>query len=165
MGVMVVESLSHRARAWVPVSGVLLGLGLVLLAAGAAQAPPADLSVEDPWVREAPAPRTTTAAYMVLRNLSSREIVLTGGSTPAAKVLELHEMIDEGGTMRMRKVERLVIPAKDSLTLRPGGLHLMLIELTRPLKIGEKVPITLTTADGRTIAVEADVRAGGRMHH
>lgn len=130
--------------------------------AAAAQAPPA-LIASQAWVREAPASRPTSAAYLVLENTSTADLVVVSASTPAAKVAELHEMRDEDGKMRMRKVEKLVVPAKGRLELKPGGLHVMLFELTGALEAGKRVPLAFTLADGSTLKVDAEVRAGGGM--
>jgi copper(I)-binding protein len=137
---------------------------LVLTALPALAQGPSALTARDAWVREAPASRPTSAAYLVLENGSASDIVVVSASTPAAKVVELHEMRDEDGKMRMRKVEKIVVPAKGSVTLKPGGLHVMLFELTGALEAGKLVPFTFTLADGKTLTVEAQVRAGGGMH-
>jgi len=115
------------------------------------------------WVREAPASRPTSAAYLVLENTSAADLTVVSASTPAARVVELHEMREEDGKMRMRKVEKLVVPASGRIELKPGGLHVMLFELTGALEAGKTVPFTFTLADGSTLKVDAEVRAGGGM--
>lgn len=130
---------------------------------GALQAQPS-ITARDAWVREAPASRPTSAAYMTFENASAADVTIVTATTPAAKVAELHEMRDEDGRMRMRKVEKIVVPAKGSLVLKPGGLHVMLFELTGALELGKTVPFTFTLGDGTTLKVDAQVRAGGGMH-
>lgn len=142
-----------------PVTAALVLTALPVLAQGQTA-----LTARDAWVREAPASRPTSAAYLVLENTSATDIVVVSASTPAAKVVELHEMRDEDGKMRMRKVEKIVVPAKGTVTLKPGGLHVMLFELTGALEAGKLVPFTFTLADGKTLTVEAQVRTGGGMH-
>jgi hypothetical protein len=122
------------------------------------------LTARDAWVREAPATRPTSAAYLTFENASGADIAIVSATTPAAKVVELHEMRDEDGRMRMRKVEKLVVPAKGSLVLKPGGLHVMLFQLTGALETGKTVPFVFTLGDGSTLKVDATVRAGGGMH-
>lgn len=134
---------------------------LALAAPAGAQSPA--LTASDAWVREAPASRPTSAAYMTLKNASASELTIVSASTPAAKVAELHEMREEDGRMRMRKVETLRVPAGGTLALKPGGLHVMLFELTGALETGKTVPFTFTLADGTTVKVDAVVRAGGGM--
>jgi hypothetical protein len=124
--------------------------------ASAAADPPVVAS--DAWVRAAPSVQMNTAVFMTLRNTSSADVVIVGVRTSAAKVAELHEMRDDNGVMRMRKTERMVVPANGTLTLRPGGLHVMLFQLTGPLEPGTNVTLVLTTSDGTAIDVVAPVR-------
>lgn len=151
--------IGHRSRALraVPAWAIVF----CWAAAAAAQSP--GLSARDAWVREAPASRPTSAAYLTFDNTTGADLTVVSASTPAAKVVELHEMRDEDGRMRMRKVDELVVPARGSLVLKPGGLHVMLFELTGALEAGATVPFTFTLADGSTLKVDAQVRAGGGM--
>jgi hypothetical protein len=143
------------------VIALVLGAGAPLLLHEANFAQQASLLVRDAWVREAPASRPTSAAYMTIQNESDREAVIVSASTPAARTVELHEMRDEDGRMKMRKVDRVVVAAHGRVDLRPGGLHIMLFELTGPLVARTTVPFTLTLADGRSVEVEATVRGLG----
>jgi copper(I)-binding protein len=143
------------------VIALVLGAGAPLLLHEANFAQQASLLVRDAWVREAPASRPTSAAYMTIQNESDREAVIVSASTPAARTVELHEMRDEDGRMKMRKVDRVVVAAHGRVDLRPGGLHIMLFELTGPLVARTTMPFTLTLADGRSVKVEATVRGLG----
>jgi copper(I)-binding protein len=116
------------------------------------------LEVRDPWVRASLNPRNT-AAYMTLVNPTDQEIVIVSASSPAARVVEMHEMAMEAGTMRMRRVERIAVPAHGTARLAPGSLHLMLIDLPRPVAAGEQVAITLRLVDGREVRIEAPVKS------
>ena len=111
------------------------------------------------WVRAAASTQMNTAAFMTVRNTSAADVTIVSVTTPAAGVAELHEMRDEDGVMRMRKVPGITIPAHGTLTLRPGGLHIMLFRLVAPLAPGSTVPLVLSAADGRAIALTADVRS------
>jgi hypothetical protein len=133
-------------------------LGLVLGLAVTASAQPPPLAVKDAWVRPAPAGQANTGAFMIIENLTASEVVIAGGETPTAKVLELHEMRDDNGIMRMRKIEKLVVPAKGTVVLKPGGHHIMLIGVTQPLEPGAPVTLTLKLADGTAVKVDAKVR-------
>jgi hypothetical protein len=124
----------------------------------AARATP--LQVKDPWVRETPNPRST-AAYMVFVNTGDSDLAVVSVTSPSARVVELHEMAMEGTTMRMRRVERIRVPKQSEVALKPGGLHVMLIDLGRPLRPGEQVQLTFGLEDGRTVDVSAPVRALG----
>lgn len=100
-----------------------------------------------------------SAAYMVIRNTGSEADKLIAASTDAAKTVELHTVIEEGGMMRMRQVEGGIdIPANGQVELKPGGFHVMLIGLTRDLNAGDKVDLTLTFEKAGQIPVTAEVR-------
>jgi copper(I)-binding protein len=134
----------------------LLGLLLALLAAPAA----AQVSVSEPWVRGTVPGQRGTGAFMSLK--SATDTVLVSAASPAARVVEVHSMAMEGGTMNMRAVPKLPLPAGQSVELKPGGYHVMLMDLAQPLKEGDSVPVTLTfeDKDGRrsTVEVKAPVK-------
>jgi hypothetical protein len=136
----------------------LLLLGFVCACATLAAAEP-PISAIDAWVRAAPSVQMNTGAFMTLRNSSSADVAIVSVKTSAAKLAELHEMHDDNGVMRMRRTDRIVVPAKGSVTLKPGGLHVMLFQLTAPLEAGTNVTLVLTTSDGTTIDVTAPVRS------
>jgi copper(I)-binding protein len=125
------------------------------LAAGAADS----IVVQDPYVRLAPPGAPTTAAFMVLKNTGDKDVTLVKADNPASKTTELHGHINDGGVMRMRPVAAVDIKAKGEAALKPGGLHLMMIDLKAPLKDGDKVTITLGFGDGSSKQVEAPVRS------
>ncbi len=114
--------------------------------------------VEEAWVRPPAPSRDVTGAYLTLVNDGAQPVRLVSATSARAKTVELHEMVMEGDVMRMRPVKEIVVPAKGRVTLRPGGLHLMLFGTPTPLATGAVVPLTLTLSDGRTIAADAVVR-------
>ena len=124
----------------------------------------AQVAVSDAWVRGTVAGQMATGAFMHLTSLS--DMALVAAASPVAKVVEIHEMKQQGGVMRMNAVERVALPAGKTVELGPGGFHVMLMGLTQPLKEGDTVPLTLTFEDkaGRkqTVAVQAPVRALGK---
>ncbi len=126
-----------------------------------AQPSPAQVTVADPWVRGTVAGQKSSGAFMQLT--STVDVTLVDAASPAAKIVEIHEMKVDGGMMKMRAVDRLPLPAGKPVELRPGGYHLMLLDLPTPLKPGDVVPVTLTFEDkaGRatTLRVNATVRA------
>jgi copper(I)-binding protein len=133
-------------------------------AAGSAAAQTATVTAKDVWVREAPAGRPTTAVFLVLTNSGATARHVVSGATAAADTLELHEMKRDGNMMQMSPVARITIPAGGDVTLRPGGLHLMLFGLRRPLVAGDTIRVSLTLDDGTKLDVPAAVRAmTGRM--
>lgn len=134
---------------------------ILLLALAIAPAAFAQVAVLDPWVRGTVPAQKTTGAFMQLK--SATDVALVGVSSPAASVVELHEMKMEGGMMRMGAVKRLDLPAGQIVTLSPGGYHVMLMGLKAQAREGDKVPVTLTFEDkaGRrfTMDVQAPVRS------
>lgn len=144
-------------------AGVLLGALVVVsaLSLGALAAEP--VGVKNAWARPTAPGQRTAGAYMELESATAAALVAV--ETPAAAKAELHTMSMDGGVMRMRPMEKVDLPAKKTVKLAPGGFHVMLIGVKRPLKEGDKVPLTLTvqTPDGAksTLKVEAEVRAAG----
>jgi len=125
------------------------------LAASAADAD--SITVVAPVVRLAPPNAMATGAFMILRNASDKDIKLVKAASPAAKVTELHTHINDNGVMKMRPVDAIDIKAKGEAVLKPGGLHVMLIDLTQPMQEGDKIAITLGFADGSSKQIEAPV--------
>jgi hypothetical protein len=122
----------------------------------------------DPSVRMVPPGQDQTGAYVTLRNTDKRDHALVKAASPAARVTELHTVVDEGGMKKMRPVPKMDIAAGGETKLRPGGLHIMLIGLKQPLAEGANVPITLTFEDGSSKDISAPVRAimvPGAMKH
>ena len=102
-----------------------------------------DLVIGHPWSRPAGA-GMNGAGYMTLTNAGSEPDILMAVETPAAAKVEIHEGAVSGGVMRMARLKHgLTIPAKGSVALAPGGYHLMMLKLTRPFVVGDKVPATL----------------------
>jgi hypothetical protein len=123
----------------------------------------AQVDVSGAWVRGTVSGQTTTGAYMELKSVQGA--VLVGAESPIARRVEIHEMKMDGDVMRMRAMPRLPIPAGKPVALRPGGVHVMLTGLKRPLSKGERIPLKLKieTPDKKlaTVDVEAEVRELG----
>ena len=116
------------------------------------------ISVQDPYVRLAPPGAPATGAFMVIKNNGDKDVKLVKADNPASKVTELHNHINDNGVMRMRQVPAIEIPAKGEAVLKPGGLHVMLIDMKAPLSEGQVVPITLGFDDGSSKVVEVKVQ-------
>jgi len=129
-------------------------------AAPAAPAAPAAklISITMPWVAAVPPSARVSAAYMKIENHTREARTLVGASSPGARLVEIHEMKMEHGMMKMARVPRVVIPAQGVLELEPGGLHLMLIDLEAPLRLGDTVSITLHFAGGLRQTATAKVQ-------
>ena len=156
--------MSNPRRARRALRQLLVLLAIAMLPVRAMPAQATSVKVTDAWVREMAAGRTVTAVFLELTNAGAAERRLVRGATTAADTLELHEMKRDGGMMRMSPVPQISIPAGETVSLRPGGLHLMLFGVKRPLAAGDTIRVTLTFDDGSTLEVPAAVRAmpGGR---
>ncbi|MET8547273.1 copper chaperone PCu(A)C [Micromonospora zamorensis] len=106
------------------------------------------IGIRDPWVKAAD--MGMTAAFGTLVNDGDSDVTLTSATTSVSS-MELHEMAMKDGKMVMRQKQGgIVIKAKGTHALEPGGDHLMLMNLTKPVQAGDEVTFTLTFADGRT---------------
>lgn len=131
----------------------------------------ATVLVEEAWVRGAVAQQNATGAFM--RLTAAQPARLVEASSPVAGVTEIHEMSMDNGIMRMRQIPALALTAGQTVELKPGGFHVMLMDLKQPLQAGQHVPITLVFEDANqlrfTQQIEATVRPLGAgnapMHH
>jgi copper(I)-binding protein len=129
----------------------------------AASAPFAQTQLKDPWVRATVAQQKATGLFVQITSASGGRLV--EARSPVAGVVEIHEMVIDGNVMKMRAIPGLDLPAGKPVELKPGGYHVMLMDLKRPLNEGDTVPVTLIveSRDGKreTIDVQAPVRALG----
>ena len=135
----------------------LLAVVLMSLSAGVMAEAAGDVRIEDAYVRAVPPGQPNSAAFMKVENNGTGEHALVGGSSPAAEVVELHTHTMEGGMMRMRQVERIELPSGESVSLQPGGLHVMLIGLKQKLVPEETIPLTLHFEDGSEVTKDVPV--------
>lgn len=139
----------------------LISLILPLLCAcsGGVQGP--NITIADAWVRQSPAAEGTSAAYMTLKNSGSAADTLVKVATKVSDAAEVHEMSMENQVMKMRPIpgQRLEIPARGAVELKPEGLHIMLIRLKQQLNPGDKIDLTLTFEKSGEKTVQAEVRA------
>jgi copper(I)-binding protein len=138
----------------------LTTLGLALLACSAQ----AQTTVKEAWVRGTVAQQKATGAFAQITSAKGGRLV--SASSPVAGVVEIHEMAMEGTTMKMRALPNgLDLPAGKTVALKPGGLHVMLMDLKQPLKAGDTVPLTLVVegADKQreTLQLQVPVKALG----
>ncbi|PWS38130.1 hypothetical protein DFH01_02175 [Falsiroseomonas bella] len=140
---------------------VLLTLATPLLLPAAARAQPAGgITVTAPWTRAMRA-GGTGAGFMTIRNAGTTPDRLVAARAGIARVVELHTHVREGDVMRMRPVPAIEVPAGGTVTLQPGGLHLMLIGLNAALEQGSSVPVTLVFERAGEIAIELKVESAG----
>lgn len=120
------------------------------------------LSIVHPWSRETAVGQKVGGGFMTIINNGNDEDRLLSGASPVAAEVQLHTMTMDGGIMRMRQVEGgIAVPAKGTLELKPGGYHIMFIGLKRPLKQGERVPVTLRFQHAGKVAVQFAVQPVG----
>lgn len=149
--------------------------GVRLVAAQTAAAAPKTgaIAVEQAWSRATPKGAKVGGGYLKMTNSGSQPDRLTGGSFPLAERVEIHEMSVDGTVMRMRQVEGgIEIKPGETVEFKPGGYHLMFVDLKEPLKEGQTVKGTLVFEKAGTVEVEYAVQsigaqgaAGGHHHH
>lgn len=133
---------------------VLASTGMLLLAVPAW----AEIIVEGAWVRMPPPVADTAAGYLTLKNRGDHKVMVTSVECDVAATPEFHSMKVHDGMVHMQKMEEVAVPAGGSLEFAPGGDHLMLKELTRELRAGDHVMLKISTSDGESIAIHAEVR-------
>jgi hypothetical protein len=152
--------------------GLIAAAGAALLATPAAaqtEVRAGDLVITQAWSRAA-AQGGQGAGYLTIANRGAAADRLLAASSPAAGRMELHSMIRDGDVMRMREVPAIDLPAGQTVSLRPGGLHLMFIGLGQPLRQGETVPVTLRFERAGEVRIDfaiqaAGARGAGGHHH
>jgi len=120
------------------VRGLLMALCLVSTGLAAAQT----VQVAEPWIRGTVQGQKATGAFMNLTSKAPARLV--AAASPAAGVVEIHNMKMEGGVMKMFAVDGIDLPAGQTVKLGPGGYHVMMMDLKQQLKAGDRVPLKLT---------------------
>jgi periplasmic copper chaperone A len=140
---------------------MLKQLATLLALAALAGTAQAQIEVKDAWIRGMVPGQNATGAFMHLTSKTDAKLV--GVKTPAAGMADIHQTTMDGGVMRMRHVEAIPLPAGKPVALEPGGYHVMLMHVARPLKEGETVPLTLTVEDKggkrESLTVQVPVKA------
>lgn len=153
---------------------VLMGLaailGLLLAGCAGVQQPgasegeaemkpePGKITVMNVRARPSPASAANGAAYMVILNGLDQDVTMVSAESDVAATVETHETVNDNGVMRMiPKPEGYEIPAGGSVELKPGGKHIMLIDLAKPLETGDEFELTLNFDDGETMTVTVPV--------
>lgn len=142
-------------------SVAVLAAGLLLAGLAPAQAGKAaveSLSVTDAWFRTI-VPDRPAGGYFTLRNESGRPRTMTGVSSPACGMAMMHETAEESGVAKMRRVQRIEVPAHGSITFAPGGRHIMCMKPTDAMAPGGTVPVKLEFADGTSLTADFAVKS------
>lgn len=163
---------------------ILFLVGLVILLTSCSPSADGSIRIEDAWARPASAQPSmkmttpsennhhhsqmsenpnsmagsTSAIYLVIYNDSQKDDRLIAARSSVAEMVEIHETRMENDIMRMQQVNAIDLPAKSKLELKPGGYHIMLINLKQDLSPGDKVPFTLVFEKQGEISLEAEVR-------
>ncbi|MFZ2301919.1 MAG: copper chaperone PCu(A)C [Gallionella sp.] len=137
---------------------ILMALALGVTAPGAFA--DGEIQVRDPWVQAAPPNVKVMAAYLEISNSGKKPLALVGVASSAFEQAGIHNSVMHGNMVHMEHMKELVIPSNASVTLKPGGMHLMLTGAKKPLRTGDQVPITLIFKGGEKTALMAVVRSG-----
>jgi copper(I)-binding protein len=121
----------------------------------------AQIEIENPWSRATAPGQKIAAGYMTIHNKSVAADRLLGGSSPLAAKVETHVTVKDGDIMRMREVKGYEVPAKGSFELKPGGAHLMLVDIKKPFKEGDTIPVTLRFEKAGEVKTELVVSRSG----
>jgi len=145
---------------------VLAALAAVIVVASAATVRAHDytagaLTIGHPWARATVGTSRPGGAYLTVTNKGAEADRLTGAESPVAGRVELHRSGMADGMMRMTPVEAIEVPAGGKVALEPGGYHLMLMGLKKPMVAGSKVPLTLVFEKAGRVAVEVTVQPLG----
>ncbi|HUH60644.1 MAG TPA: copper chaperone PCu(A)C [Candidimonas sp.] len=139
---------------------ILRAMGAAVLAAMAVSTAHAQVAIEDPWVRATVAQQQATGAFM--RLTAEKDARLVRAESDAANIVEIHEMAVQDDVMKMRQVSGIALPSGRAVELKPGGYHIMLIELRRQVKEGDVVPMTLVFEDAtgkqESLRIDAPVK-------
>jgi hypothetical protein len=138
----------------------------VISFARGAEAIVGDIAIVKAWARATPPGARVGAAYVAIENRGAADDSLVGAASPAAHSVMLHETVEENGIAKMRPLDIVNVPADSMVEMQPGGMHMMLMGLSAPLKEGESVPLTLTFERAGTVTVDAGIApigAGGPM--
>jgi copper(I)-binding protein len=146
---------------------IRLGLVAALLIVGCGGALAADttigaLKIVQPWVRETPKGAKVGGGYLTITNTGSTPDRLVGGATPAAGRFEIHTMSMDNGVMKMRQMESgIEIKPGETVELKPGGLHVMMMDLKQPFAKGGEIKSTLKFEKAGSVDVVFPVQAMG----
>lgn len=135
----------------------------LLLAASSLAGAQTTVTVHDAWVREPMGGRNMTGAFAIVENSGATPRTVVAASSDVSDKVELHEMKNENGMMRMSPVKQFDIPARGKLELKPGSFHVMLFDMKKKLADGDRIKLTLTLDDGSKVETEAQVRKPGMM--
>jgi copper(I)-binding protein len=121
------------------------------------------VKIENAWARATPGMAKNGGAYLTVVNAGKSRDRLVAATADVAKRVEVHTHINDNGIMRMRQVDGIDLPAGGTIQMKPGGYHVMLIGLHKPLKKGERFPVTLVFEKAGEVKTSVEVRSVGAM--
>jgi periplasmic copper chaperone A len=156
--------LSARRNALAKLGAITLSLFAISANAEKNTAEPS-LKIFDVWAKTTVPGASVSAAYMHIK--SGKPLKLVKAESPLTPTVEIHAMKMKDGVMEMKAVEAIDIPANKLVDLKPGGLHIMLIKINKPIKKGDKVPLKLTfeRADKSQFTLEVSAEGKERDSH
>ena len=126
------------------------------------------LKIENPYARATVPGQKAAGGFMKIENKGTAD-QLIAASSPVAGEMQLHTMTMDGNVMKMREVKAIEVPANGTVELKPGGLHLMFMDIKSPLKAGEAVPVKLKFQKAGEVEIKVPVReisaGSGHMKH
>jgi hypothetical protein len=128
----------------------------VFLAATALSASAQNVEVQGAWARATVQGQKATGAFMTLTAKEGSRLV--SAASPVAGVTEVHEMAMEGDVMKMRAIAGLDLPAGKAVELKPGGYHVMLMDLKLPLQKDTSIPLTLTFKNAKGVETKTEIK-------
>jgi copper(I)-binding protein len=141
-------------------------LSALVVGASAGDFTVGSIVIGNPWTRATPKGADVAGGYMKISNKGSASDRLIGGSTAVARGFELHQMTVVDGVMRMRPLaEGLEVKPGETVELKPGSLHIMLVGLRRALEKGQKIKGTLMFEKAGKVEIEYSVEALGHQRH
>ena len=148
---------------------ICVALGITFSGAALAQtASVGAIKIENAYTRATVPGQQVAGGFMKIENKGATDQLLSA-SSPVAGEVQLHEMAMDGNIMKMRQVKDIAVPAGGAVELKPGGLHLMFMNIKAPLAAGESVPVKLKFAKAGEVDVKMPVNAmgqhGGAMKH
>jgi len=136
---------------------------LFLALAFAASPALAQVSVDQPWMRATAPGAKVAGGFMTIQNMGAAPDRLVGAASPVAERVELHVHVHESGVMKMQQMQGFDVPAKGQFVLKPGGAHLMFVNIKRQINEGEKIPVTLRFEKAGELKVDYAVGGLGAM--
>ena len=138
-------------------AAIVLSLGFINFSYAQVQ-----IEITEGWVRGTPPGTTITAMYMNVENTGDQDDTLKSVSSDISKSAEIHQTsVDDKGVAKMEMLESVLVPAEGSVNFKPGGMHIMLIDLEESLKSGDKVEIKLVFEKAGQVKVQAEVLGVG----